>query len=680
MHNILVVDDNKTNLQLIKQVLIDKYAVTPVLSGAMALHYLEKHRPDLILLDYLMPEMDGKETMKAIRENSETAKIPIIIITADNASGTEAECLRLGATDFITKPFVPEVMLSRIEKTIELESYRHDLQQQLNEKSREIEQVTLQAITAVANTIDTKDTYAKGHSIRVAEYAGAIARELGFSYEEIQNLQYVALLHDIGKIGVPDNILNKPSKLTQKEYEIVMTHTTIGADVLKDIQMIREVKEGAMSHHERYDGKGYPAGLKGDEIPVIARILCLADAYDAMTSTRVYRKSITTDQAIAEIEKGIGTQFDPGMARTFIKLLEEGLIISTYNTKKNEQENSFIKESSLLLQRVMKEREAKVEREAAKDYLTGLFNRKAAEVQVNQFLREKENKGSFFIMDLDNFKSVNDTYGHIAGDYALKNVSVLLLNNARDSDVVCRLGGDEFVIFFKGLVQRDILMKKAKKLIFDYNQLKHTDTTLAKTSLSIGIALSGIDGEDFESLYIPADKSLYYVKQNGKNFYHFYSDDPGENEVERENATLVDIQHLMEIMKETGDKKGVLAVGYGEFQRIFNFIQRCVERTKQEVQVLLFTISHNKGAVIVTEVMEESVEILENAIIQSLRRSDVSTRYSSSQFIVVLINSNYEGAQIVVNRIADLFDEMNQHETIVLSKDIAQVTGNSVGK
>ena len=676
MYNILVVDDNKTNLQLIKQVLADKYTVIPVLSGSMALHYLEKHRPDLILLDYLMPEMDGIETMKAIREKEESAKIPIIILTADNASETEAECLRLGANDFIAKPYVPEVMLSRIEKTIELESYRNDLQQQLIEKTRQIEQVTLQAITAVANTIDTKDTYAKGHSIRVAEYAGAIARELGFSSEEVQNLQYVALLHDIGKIAVPDNILNKPSKLTQKEYEIVMTHTSIGAEVLKDIQMINEVKEGAMSHHERYDGKGYPAGLKGEDIPVIARILCIADAYDAMTSTRVYKKSLTMSEAIAEIENGIGTQFDPWMARTFIKLLEEGLTISTLSAKKNEIENSFIKESNLLLQRVMREREARVEREAAKDYLTGLYNRKAAEIQVNQFLREKENRGSFFIMDLDNFKSVNDTYGHIAGDYALKKVSTLIQNYARDSDVVCRLGGDEFVIFFKGLIQRDILTRKAKNLIHEYNQLKITDITLAKTSLSIGIALAGIDGDDFESLYVPADKSLYYVKQNGKNFYHFYSDDPEDHTTKPGNSTLVDIQYLMEIMKETGEKKGVLAVGYGEFQRIFNFIQRCVERTKQEAQVLLFTISHKKGAVINTEVMEESFEILENAIVQSLRRTDVSTRYSSSQFIVVLINSNYEGAQIVVNRITDLFYEMNQYESIDLYNDIAQVTGS----
>lgn len=676
MYSILVADGNDNNLQLLKQVLMDQYIVIPVQSGGEALQNLEKHKPDLILLDYLLPEMDGKETMKMIRNNPDTASIPIIMLTEDTTGLTEAECLRLGATDFITKPFAKEVIVSRVEKTLELESYRHDLQQQLYEKSRQIEHVTLQAITVVANAIDAKDIYTKGHSFRVAEYASAIAEELGYSDRDIQNIHYVALLHDIGKIGVPDNILVKPAKLTENEYDVIKTHTTIGADVLKDVQMIKEAKEGALSHHERYDGKGYPEGLTGEKIPAIARILCLADAYDAMTSDRIFRKRLSSKQAIEEIRKGSGAQFDPNIAPVFLKLLEGGLNLAKLKVELRGEQNRFLEESSMLLQRVMKEREARVEREAARDYLTGLFNRRATEIQVNQYLREKGHKGAFFIIDLDNFKSVNDNYGHIAGDYVLKKVALLLSNNARDSDIVCRLGGDEFVMFFKGLFKRDILIKKAKRLINEFSVLRTSDETMSQTSLSMGITLSGIDGDDFESLYVTADKSLYYVKQNGKNAYHFYSDDQWNLEEEQNIATLVDIQHLMEMMKETDEMKGVLAVGYGEFQRIYNFIQRCVERTRQEVQVLLFTLSNQRGAIISTEMMEESVEILEQAIYQSLRRSDVSTRYSNSQFIVVLINTKYEGAKIVVERVSSLFSDMNVYETLVLAKDIAQMTGD----
>lgn len=673
MDSILVVDDNKTNLQLMKQVLSGSYAVIPVLSGEMALHYLEKQKPDLILLDYLMPEMNGKETMQQIKSNPETANIPIIILTADTAGGIEAECLRLGAADFIAKPFISEVMISRIEKTIELDHFRKDLSQQLYAKSKQVERVTLQSITAIANTIDAKAEFTRGHSIRVAEYATAIAREIGWSNDKIQNLHYVALLHDIGKIGVPDTILNKPAALSQAEYRLIQSHTIIGAQILKDIRMIGDVESGAVSHHERYDGTGYPNHLKGEAIPLVGRIIGIADAYDAMTSERSYRTRLSDEQVHKEIETNTGKQFDPSLARVLLRMIDEGFTTSPLGKENNSEDTSFIEESQLLLQRVIEEREAKMQKEAARDHLTGLYNRRSAEIQVNQYISNQDHRGSFFIMDIDNFKQINDSYGHIAGDYALKRVGKLLAANARDSDIVCRLGGDEFVIFFKGLVARDLLTNKALHILNEFQTLRSQEDSMSATSLSIGIAVSGIDGDDFDSLYVTSDKSLYYVKQNGKNSYHFYSDDKGCGVDETMNSTLVDLRHLMELMKESGQKQGVLTVGYGEFQRIYDFIARCVERTKQEVQVLLFTLSHKRISIITPEELEDSVAVLEQAIFQSLRRSDVSTRYSSSQFIVVLLNSNYDGAQIVTERVRSFYDKMNCHENIMLNKDIAQM-------
>lgn len=194
----------------------------------------------------------------------------------------------------------------------------------LNEKNEQIQNMTVQTITAIAKALDAKDSYSEGHSRRVAVYSAQIAEKLGMSEEDVQNLRTVALLHDIGKIGVPDSVLNKPARLTEEEFQMMKQHSVVGSEILKDITMIPGVDIGTKYHHERYDGRGYPEGLKGEDIPYIARIIAVADAYDAMTSNRVYRKHLTYEQVIAEFEKGGGTQFDPEIARIMRALIESG--------------------------------------------------------------------------------------------------------------------------------------------------------------------------------------------------------------------------------------------------------------------------------------------------------------------------------------------------------------------
>lgn len=324
MKHILVVDDNKVNLVMAKQELSEEYMVTPVISGAQALQFLEKKHTDLILLDIYMPEMDGRETMKRIRERKEWAQIPIIFLTADSSPETEAQCLSDGADDFIAKPFVPQVMKSRISRILELYALRNDLESRLAEKTKEVELVTLNAIMAIAKTIEAKDNYTSGHSDRVAQCAVAIAKRLGWEESRIRDLHYMALLHDIGKIGVPDAILNKPLPLEEEEFTILKRHSVTGGEILKDIHTISHLRDGALYHHERYDGKGYPKGLSGEQIPVEARIIAVADTYDAMTSNRAYRARLSDEIVLSEFKKGVGTQFDPELAKMFIQMLEEG--------------------------------------------------------------------------------------------------------------------------------------------------------------------------------------------------------------------------------------------------------------------------------------------------------------------------------------------------------------------
>lgn len=328
MKHILVVDDNKTNLAVVKNELSKKYQVTPVISGLQALKFLEKKMPDLILLDLNMPEIDGRETMSRIKENAKWDKIPIIFLTADNTPETEAQCLADGADDYISKPFVPQVMQRRVERILELYELRNDLEIRLEQKQRQVERITLNAIMAISNTIEAKDTYTSGHSNRVAACSVAIAKRLGMNEEELKNINYMALLHDIGKIGVPDMILNKTARLDDEEFAIIKKHPARGFDILKNFTTIPNMHYGALYHHERYDGNGYPVGLQGEAIPFEARIIAIADAYDAMTSDRAYRKALSTDVVVEELLKGRGTQFDPQLAEILVEMIREGFSLA----------------------------------------------------------------------------------------------------------------------------------------------------------------------------------------------------------------------------------------------------------------------------------------------------------------------------------------------------------------
>lgn len=322
MYTILIVDDNKTNLQIVRHILGEGYNLLPAISGEMAVRYAEKKDIDLILMDMRMQGMDGLQTMQAIRQIPGRDHIPVIFVTGDSRQDTETECLRQGACDFISKPFVPEVLRTRIARVLELESYRRDMQGRLRAQTAAMENVILQTITTIANTLDAKDEYTKGHSVRVADYAAAIAELRNWPKEERDNLHQVALLHDVGKIGVPDAVLKKEGQLSDKEFRVIKTHTEIGASILKDIKSLRHVSIGARFHHERFDGQGYPQGLKGEEIPEIARIIAIADAYDAMTSDRCYRPNLGRNEAKARLMQGAGTQFDPELVALFMKVLD----------------------------------------------------------------------------------------------------------------------------------------------------------------------------------------------------------------------------------------------------------------------------------------------------------------------------------------------------------------------
>ena len=327
---ILIVDDNQMNLMLAKKILSESYDVSTVTSGRAAFGHLADTSADLILLDLHMPEMDGFQFLEIIKNDEALKDIPIICLTADNDHDSELRCFELGALDFITKPFFAEIMRRRVSRILELNILQHELQDEverqtikLNRSNRKLQRLTAQVMLTLAGTIDAKDKYTNGHSVRVAEYSRMIADKLHMSRQEQEDIYYTGLLHDIGKIGVPDEIINKTSRLNDEEYAIINTHPSIGAEILEKMSELPGIATGAKYHHERYDGRGYPEGLTGENIPLIARIIGVADAYDAMTSNRSYRDVLPQSVVRDEIVKGIGAQFDPVFANVMLKIIDE---------------------------------------------------------------------------------------------------------------------------------------------------------------------------------------------------------------------------------------------------------------------------------------------------------------------------------------------------------------------
>lgn len=346
MKHILLVDDNLANLKLASNLLKDYYKVSLTKSGMQALEFCKKNRPDLILLDINMPDMDGFETIKALKNNIATRNIPVIFLTASNESEVEAKGFEYGAVDFITKPFAKKSMLHRIETHLQLFDYQLHLENVVKELEDSI-------ITSFCELIECRDNETGGHIERTKEYVRLIANELRAAgkYTDILSDYYIEMLvrsaplHDIGKIGIRDIVLLKPARLTDEEFEEMKKHTLIGEEVLNTImkrmpsqKYLDIAKEIAASHHERFDGEGYPNRLKGNDIPLSARIVSAADVYDALITDRVYREAMPHEKACELILSGKGKQFDPDVIDAFMNIEEK-----IYEVSKSIREDSLLK-------------------------------------------------------------------------------------------------------------------------------------------------------------------------------------------------------------------------------------------------------------------------------------------------------------------------------------------------
>lgn len=351
---ILIVDDQPQNIELLEAYLVpNDYEIVTAANGEAALGKLSGNQIDLILLDIMMPGMDGFEVIRRIRQDTAHRLLPIILVTSLHEKEDRVKGIEAGCDDFITKPVDKMELLARVRSLLKVKAYndlminyRKELESEVTKRTDELKQAlekikaaSLETIYRLSMASEYKDVDTGTHIKRMSRYSAAVARRMGLDEETIETILYAAPMHDLGKIGIPDRILLKPGMLDPAEWEMMKQHSVIGAKILKgsDAEFIRLAEIIAQSHHEKWDGSGYPDGLKGIEIPIAGRITAIADVFDALTSKRPYKEALSVETSLAIIREGRGRHFDPDVVDAFFAILDEILTIKKEYDDDNQQ-------------------------------------------------------------------------------------------------------------------------------------------------------------------------------------------------------------------------------------------------------------------------------------------------------------------------------------------------------
>ena len=325
---ILAVDDSPQNLDLLKNILVPEYTLLAATHGELALQLITKKKPDLILLDIMMPEMDGYEVCRQIKSKKSSTHIPVIFVTTMTDDQDESLGFAAGAVDYIVKPVSSEIVRARVKTHLALANTQRQCFREVKKATTELIQNQHDAIEMLGDAGHYNDTDTGVHIWRMAEYAEILARSVNWSTELQQKIRLAAPMHDTGKIGIPDEVLKAPRKLTSDEFDIMKSHTTIGHKILRrsKTELFKMAAEIAWCHHEKWDGSGYPRGLKGEDIPESARIVAIA-VFDALTMKRPYKEPWPVEKAINLLRKDAGSHFDPKLVKAFIHVIDEVITV-----------------------------------------------------------------------------------------------------------------------------------------------------------------------------------------------------------------------------------------------------------------------------------------------------------------------------------------------------------------
>ena len=474
---ILITDDSEINRALLKEILGDGYDYLEAEDGAAAVE-LMRQRTDisLLLLDLMMPGMDGFDVLRVMKYHAWLDEIPVIVISAAEDTANIERAYDLGVADYIRRPFERIMIIRRVKNILMLYAKQKRLTRLVTDQVYEKEHNSVLMISILSHVVEFRNSESGLHVLHIRTLTDLLLHRLAqktdryqLDESDIARISTASALHDIGKIVIPEEILNKPGRLTAEEFAIIKNHTVIGAEILKNVTLIDHVVEVARNHHERYDGHGYPDGLKGRAIPLHARIVALADSYDAMRSKRIYCNALPQQTIYEEIKKNRGTKFDPELTDIFLRLLDENRMvipINVHNMDTSQIIPDVETEIGKFISDVIKNIKSQEDSDNF-DFLTGLPVRNIGEKLTAQFMQE--HSGCLAFMDMDNLKQINDIYGHKAGDRALKSLGNLLAEYAQNA-AVCRLGGDEFLLFIPNIT-REAMIKQMEEIFAKFRAM-----------------------------------------------------------------------------------------------------------------------------------------------------------------------------------------------------------------
>ena len=528
---ILIVDDSEMNRSLLADILEEQYDVVEAENGVEAITLLSRQRADfsLLLLDIMMPEMDGFEVLAYINKYHWNDTFAVIMISADDSPANIKRAYDLGAFDYISRPFDSTIVKRRISNTMFLYARQQRLEKIIAEQFHEQEKNNKLMISILSHIVEFRNGESGLHILHVNTITKYLLKQLvrrteqyPLSKADISLISTASALHDIGKIAISDTILNKPGRLTAEEFEVMKTHSMVGARMLSDLPfeqqeapLVKVASEICRWHHERYDGNGYPDGLKGDEIPIAAQVVALADVYDALTSERCYKKAYSHKEALNMILEGQCGAFNPTLLLCLQEIADTLESELTDNSPEQETKNIqdirnkidydrlFSYEKYTFLSR--KQRHLQL---LYIDSLTSVYNRR----YYDEHFQGSDNIQAMVVIDVDNFKHINDNYGHDVGDIVLQNIAQTVLSCVRKTDAVIRYGGDEFVIIFF-CIPANIFEKKLERIRYSVDSL----IIDGHPELHMTVSIGGVYGTGTAKGLFKAADSMMYQSKNTKN-------------------------------------------------------------------------------------------------------------------------------------------------------------------
>lgn len=522
---ILIVDDSEMNRDLLADILEDQYDLIEAENGVNAIEILAEQREaiSLVLLDIMMPEMDGFGVLSHIYQNHWNESFAVIMISADDSPVNIKRAYDLGAFDYISRPFDAAIVQHRISNTMCLYVRQKHLEQMVIEQFYENENNNKLMIAILSHIVEFRNGESGTHVLHVNQITELLLKQLilhtdrySLSKSDITLISTASSLHDIGKIAISEEVLNKPGRLTDEEFEIIKTHAAIGADMLLSlpadqqlVPLVRMALEICRWHHERYDGKGYPDGLKGDDIPIAAQAVALADVYDALTSERCYKKAYSHEDALNMILDGQCGSFNP----ILLQCLQEITTVLKQELTKNVSGQNMMQRTGEGIDygRIFSGKKYNFQSQQQKtlkllytDSLTGTYNRR----YYDDYIQNAEDIQAAVMIDVDNFKYINDNYGHDAGDIVLHSIAQTILSCVRRSDTVIRYGGDEFAVIFYQIPE-EAFENKLERMRYLVEILSVKEYPQIHMSVSVG----GVYGtKRAKELFKIADRMMYQSK------------------------------------------------------------------------------------------------------------------------------------------------------------------------